>query len=1017
MKHFISWCLIIALLCQTIVLVDAEETNPSNPNYSLGLQSYVGSDDDTYLRTNANYGYWRFIEDYESDIVAMEILNSIDVLIGCGTQPSVQKYTEVLVNIIATYDHDNASDIAEQRKNDNMKSALDYAMDITKIGADAIGLMTDMDKSTSDLEKWIVKAISGLSVLEGNIDNWLDALSDLEALVQNYSKYDLFLELIEKKAKGDLKTAAATLRTSMEKAMQLRLNTYNTILNDNFDNYTEFFFNDVFFDTLKLTNEYDNDVNFKTLVDCGSDFADKVKEFLNLNKAWDLGLAIGTLVGNVAVGGEDLINRLHELMALRDIGDVLCNALEEDESLYTFGKYDEAVGEHFFVLSEYLTGCRLRGEYCLYSIVAADAGLLSRFSIEKANDAYNWYINRSSLIIGIMHAMDTACEAILVPISDPNYEIGEVSEWYIYDENGALCSNYTLRITGKEKMHIGAIETDFVGPIEYSVTKPEPLSLELEAGYWYSVEIVDDINKDNSLFFTVAVNDSSDGLIELIEIETDFTAAYEDSFSSEKKLTSIVTYQDNKKAEEYHFSYNDNRLLTGYTRDSYSSEHEYHYSYAYTYNADGNLTQSREILSGYPCTEYYYNDEGKLTGWEFWEFSWSSGKAYTCEYNASGQRIRDISTSGKDETLYFYDDLGRLISVSSRWVYGDMSGTDEITMTYDEYGNLSKKEILSDSGLGFPSMQTFFYNYDHFPFVHVTVYSDGEVMYSCLDYTAMPADEGISFTIDNTAKFEGEDGYLVKVIGEDCEWNFSYEQGNNLPVLDVSDSENQAGEANTSLRVIREASVGDYVTYGAYEQDNDLTNGQEPIEWLVLDREGDRVLLLSRYGLDAQPYNTVNMDVTWEKSSIRSWLNETFLRNAFSVEEQQPILRSSVNNSKSEGYYVCNTDGGDNTQDKIFLLSYSEANKYLGVTDSARENIKSQVLPTAYAKARGAYSGVYPPGCDNTDNAVVGWWWLRSPGFVQYTALCVNVGGSVSSTSEVGKTAGCIRPAFWISIE
>lgn len=491
----------------------------------------------------------------------------------------------------------------------------------------------------------------------------------------------------------------------------------------------------------------------------------------------------------------------------------------------------------------------------------------------------------------------------------------------------------------------------------------------------------------------------------------------ENTFITEKRLTQADVCFENGNNWHVRLNYNENGLLTGYTQDSYTLDNEVHYSFDYTYNSDGKLTQSREILSGFPCSKYYYDNEGKMTGWEYWEFSWSDGKVYTCEYNASGQRIRDISTNGKDETLYSYDDLGRLISVSSRWGYGDMSGTDEATMTYDEYGNLIKKEILSDSGVGFPSMQTFLYSYDHFPFVHVTVYRDGELMYSCLDYNAMSADERVSFTIDNTAKFESEEGYLVKVKGEDCEWNFSYMQENTLPVLGVSDSENQAGEENTSLRVIREASVGDYVTYGAYEQDNDLTNGQEPIEWLVLDREGDRVLLLSRFGLDAQPYNTVNMDVTWEKSSIRSWLNETFLRNAFSVEEQQFILKTNVDNSKSQGYYAWSTSGGNGTQDKIFLLSYSEANKFLGVTDSARENIISQVLPTDYAKARGAYSGAYPPDSDKTDSAVIGWWWLRSPGFKQYAALCVNVGGSVSFYSEVGKTAGCIRPAFWISIK
>lgn len=274
----------------------------------------------------------------------------------------------------------------------------------------------------------------------------------------------------------------------------------------------------------------------------------------------------------------------------------------------------------------------------------------------------------------------------------------------------------------------------------------------------------------------------------------------EDTFVTGKRLTQADVCFKSGNSWQVQLNYDENGLLTGYTRDSYSSDHEYHYSYAYTYNADGNLTQSREILSGYPCTKYYYNDEGKLTSWEYREFPNSYGDVYNCEYNSLGQRIRDISTDGKNETLYSYDDLGRLTFTSSRWVYGDMSGTNETTMVYDEYGNLTKKEILSDSGFFSPSVETYVYNYDHFPFVHAAVYTDGELSYSRIDYTAMPADEVLSFTIDNTAKFEGEDGYLVKVIGEDGEWNFSYMQESSPTILDIPDSENQSGEANASLR-------------------------------------------------------------------------------------------------------------------------------------------------------------------------------------------------------------------------
>ena len=528
MKRLICLILSVIILSSNAIPASVSATNDSaNQNHVLGLQAYLDTDNDEYLLRNENYAYWGLIEDFESDIVKWELLNTIDSLIHCGTEPDVQKYTEVLVNIIATYDRDNATAISEQHKNDNKKSALDYAMDISKIGADAVGLMVSTDKSAGDLEKWISIAVSGLSTLAGNVDNWIDALSDLETLVQNYGHYDTFLALIQEESSGDLKIAASNLRTSMAKAMQIKLDSYTNILDENFEQYGEFFFSDVFFDALKLTSEYDSDENLKFFIDCGSKFADNINEyFINQKKAWDLGIAIGTLVGNIAVGGEDIINRLHELMALRDIGDILCEELSRIGSNYDTGEYDSIIAEKYFTLSHYLIGCRIRGEYCRYSIVASDSGLRSKFSFKNAEEAAKWYEEKCAKILAIQNSIKTACNAILVHVETSGYEVGELSEWYIYDESGSLCSNYTLRITSKEKMHIGAIiADDFTQPLEYVITTSDPLLLELDPGYWYGFEIVDNANTENILLFTVSVNQSSEGLIDMIEIHTDFCAA------------------------------------------------------------------------------------------------------------------------------------------------------------------------------------------------------------------------------------------------------------------------------------------------------------------------------------------------------------------------------------------------------------------------------------------------------------------------------------------------------------
>ena len=87
------------------------------------------------------------------------------------------------------------------------------------------------------------------------------------------------------------------------------------------------------------------------------------------------------------------------------------------------------------------------------------------------------------------------------------------------------------------------------------------------------------------------------------------------------------------------------------------------------------------------------------------------------------------------------------------------------------------------------------------------------------------------------------------------------------------------------------------IPFGHYEQDNNPGNGPEPIEWLVLDIQDGKALLLSKYGLEAKAYNTKFVDITWENCTLRTWLNGEFLAKAFSAEEQSAILLTEVDNS------------------------------------------------------------------------------------------------------------------------
>lgn len=216
------------------------------------------------------------------------------------------------------------------------------------------------------------------------------------------------------------------------------------------------------------------------------------------------------------------------------------------------------------------------------------------------------------------------------------------------------------------------------------------------------------------------------------------------------------------------------------------------------------------------------------------------------------------------------------------------------------------------------------------------------------------------------------------------------------------------------LSLPQDVAAGDLITFGHYEQDNNPDNGPEPVDWIVLDVQDGKALLLSKYGLDDIPYNTEWVDITWEECTLRTWLNSDFLNSAFTAEEQSVILTTEVDNSSAQGYSEWNTSGGNNTQDQVFLLSYAEANEYLGVTfDSYDTDNGNRVAPTAYAIARGAW------GSDEyrtADGLPAGWWWLRSPGQDQNFAAHVDYDGSLLINAVVKKD-GVIRPALWISLE
>lgn len=199
------------------------------------------------------------------------------------------------------------------------------------------------------------------------------------------------------------------------------------------------------------------------------------------------------------------------------------------------------------------------------------------------------------------------------------------------------------------------------------------------------------------------------------------------------------------------------------------------------------------------------------------------------------------------------------------------------------------------------------------------------------------------------------------------------------------------------MACLKKAEIGACVNYGMYMQ-SEHSSDMEDIEWIVLEKKKDKALIISKKALDCMDYNDDEVDVTWETCSLRKWLNEIFINTAFSSEEQEAILSVKVPADKNPKY---DTDPGNNTTDKLFLLSITEVNKYFS-SDNAR-----RCYPTDYTSAQSL--NIPLNGCD---------WWLRSPGWGANSAACVEYDGRVDSTFVYSRFGGtCVRPAMWISLD
>jgi len=182
---------------------------------------------------------------------------------------------------------------------------------------------------------------------------------------------------------------------------------------------------------------------------------------------------------------------------------------------------------------------------------------------------------------------------------------------------------------------------------------------------------------------------------------------------------------------------------------------------------------------------------------------------------------------------------------------------------------------------------------------------------------------------------------------------------------DYKDS--QEIKANIEKLIIKQSFVDDTVKFGKYD-------------WRIMDINGNKALLMKKAPLTDIAYNNSLSEVTWESSSLRLWLNSDFLADAFSEEERRSILLSRNTNNSNP---LTGIDGGNDTDDYIFILNIDEAKKYKDLIPKSDYNL-----------------------------------WLRTPGNTKSRAAFISSDKKIMENGyEVNSDMMAVKPVLWLNLD
>ena len=225
------------------------------------------------------------------------------------------------------------------------------------------------------------------------------------------------------------------------------------------------------------------------------------------------------------------------------------------------------------------------------------------------------------------------------------------------------------------------------------------------------------------------------------------------------------------------------------------------------------------------------------------------------------------------------------------------------------------------------------------------------------------------------------------------------------------------------------AQVGDMIEFGHFN-------------WIVLDVDGDYAKIMTEhvlvihyvsfglatsmqagmpsYQVEALEryykggvFHYIHFPVTWNTSSLRGYLNDEFL-NSFDEADRARIRETYVVTYDNPWYVgrgatLHHSYGGENTIDKVFILSVEEILQYFGDSGQFHNRPDDRItwIADEYNSARIATNKEGTPM----------WWWSRSPGNRTRLMAGVDVAGNIYMAGMYANNyGGGTRPVLWLNL-